>query len=107
MQDTSERGGALIGLQGPPARPSSSALFGAVAVQSGVVRAAALVHGEHPPTLTFLTVAPDARERGLATRLLATITAGLDQRGVLELASATSATNTASLRWHLTRGFEL
>jgi GNAT superfamily N-acetyltransferase len=84
-----------------------NALCGAVAVQSGAVRAAALVHDQDTPTLTWLTVAPDARERGLASGLLALLTAELHQRGVRELASATSATNTISLRWHLTRGFAL
>ena len=81
--------------------------FGAVAVQSGAVRAVALVHGEEQPNLTWLTIASDARERGLATGMLAFITAALHQRGVGELASAVSAANIASLRWHLTRGFVL
>ena len=88
-------------------RALDTALFGAVAVHSGAVRAVALVCGVDTPTLTWLTVASDARECGLATGLLALISAGLHHRGVRELASATSATNTASLRWHLTRGFTL
>ena len=94
-------------LRGEIEQSLNTVQFGAVAVHSGAVRAAALVHGEDTPTLTWLTVAFDARERGLATGLLALITARLHQRGVRELASATSASNTASLRWHLTRGFAL
>ena len=94
-------------LRGEIERSLATARFGAVAVQLGAVSAAALVHGEGEPTLTWLTVAADARERGLATGLLALINATLLQRGVRELASAASATNTASLRWHLTRGFVL
>src|SRR3954447_15274764 len=54
-------------LRGEIERGLDTALFGAVAVQSGAVYAAALVQGEDTPTLTFLTVASDARERGLAT----------------------------------------
>jgi ribosomal protein S18 acetylase RimI-like enzyme len=94
-------------LRGEIERSLDNFRFGAVAVQLGVLRAVALVHGEQEPTLTWLTVASDARERGLATGLLALITAGLHQRGVRELASATSAANTARRRWHLTRGFVL
>ena len=83
--------------------------FGAVAVGSGAVRAAALVHGgsSAAPMLSWLTVARDARERGLATALLRLITTALRARGTSELVSATSGANTPSLRWHLTRGFQL
>ena len=57
--------------------------------------------------LSWLTVARDARERGLATGLLALITTALRARGVSELASAASTANTPSLLWHLSRGFQL
>jgi L-amino acid N-acyltransferase YncA len=81
----------------------------ALAEESGVVCAAALVHDGRSgtPTLTWLTVGRDARERGLATELLRVIVAALRARGVSELASAASAANTPSLRWHLSRGFQL
>jgi hypothetical protein len=59
------------------------------------------------PTLSWLTVARDAREHGYATGLLRVITTALCARGESELASATSAANPPSLRWHLSRGFEL
>jgi GNAT superfamily N-acetyltransferase len=90
-------------------RGLDTARFGAVAVDGGAVCAAALVHGRRarPPELTWLTVARDARERGLATALLAIITTELHARGVHELASGASGANTPSLRWHLSRGFEL
>jgi len=83
--------------------------FGAVAVDGDAVRAVALVYGgvNSAPTLSWLTVESDARERGLATGLLALITTALRARGIGELASATSAANTPSLRWHLSRGFQL
>ncbi len=57
--------------------------------------------------LSWLTVARDARERGFATALLELISTVLRARGVSELASTASAANTPSLRWHLTRGFQL
>jgi GNAT superfamily N-acetyltransferase len=59
------------------------------------------------PALMWLTVRRDARERGLATALLRVVVETLSARGVDELASATSAANVPSLRWHLTRGFQL
>jgi L-amino acid N-acyltransferase YncA len=55
----------------------------------------------------WLTVRHDARERGLATALLRVVVETLSARGVGELASAASAANLPSLRWHLTRGFQL
>lgn len=61
------------------------------------------MHDEPEPKLTWLTVAPAARERGL----LAVIIAALRERGVRELASAASGANIASLRRHLSRGFVL
>jgi len=81
----------------------------AVAVDSGAICAVALVHGQRSgtPMLTWLTVTRDARERGLATGLLRLITTTLRARGISELASTTSAANTPSLRWHLSRGFHL
>ena len=59
------------------------------------------------PMLMWLTVRRDARERGLATALLRVVVETLSARGVDELASGTSAANVPSLRWHLTRGFQL
>jgi len=59
------------------------------------------------PMLMWLTVRRDARERGLATALLRVVVETLSARGVDELASGASAANIASLRWHLTRGFQL
>ena len=86
-----------------------TAEFGAVALKGDTLCAAALVHGKRsgPPMLSWLTVARDAREDGLATGLLRLIVPALRARGVSELASATSAANTVSLRWHLSRGFQL
>jgi L-amino acid N-acyltransferase YncA len=57
--------------------------------------------------LSWLTVARNARERGLATALLRVIIAAMRTRGEPVLASAASAATTPSLRWHLTRGFQL
>jgi GNAT superfamily N-acetyltransferase len=90
-------------------RGLDTAEFGAVALDSGAICAAALVHGGSSgvPTLSWLTVARDTRERGLATALLRLITTTLSARGTSELASAASGANTPSLRWHLTRGFQL
>jgi GNAT superfamily N-acetyltransferase len=59
------------------------------------------------PMLMWLTVRRDARDRGLATALLRVVVQTLSARGVDELASGTSAANIPSLRWHLTRGFQL
>jgi len=96
-------------LRGEIERYLGTAELGAVAVDCGVVRAVALVYGgiAGAPMLSWLTVARDVRERGLATGLLALITTALRARGIGELASATSAANTPSLRWHLSRGFQL
>lgn len=96
-------------LHGEIVRSLDTAAVGAVAVESGPVCAAALVdHGRSSaPVLTWLTVAPEARERGLATALLRHITGALCAEGAGELASATSSANTPSLRWHLSRGFQL
>jgi GNAT superfamily N-acetyltransferase len=90
-------------------RSLDTAEVGAVALDAYDVCAVALVHGGRcaVPMLTWLTVARTARERGLATALLARITDVLHQRGISELASAASAANMPSLRWHLTRGFQL
>ncbi len=74
----------------------------------GICAAALLLPGQAgTPTLTWLTVRRDARDRGLATSLLGFLVHTLPARGVGALASATSAANIASLRWHLSRGFEL
>jgi GNAT superfamily N-acetyltransferase len=59
------------------------------------------------PMLMWLTVRREARDRGLATALLRVVVETLSARGVEELASCTSAANVPSLRWHLTRGFQL
>ena len=45
--------------------------------------------------------------RGLATALLRVLVETLSARGVRQLASGASAATSASLRWHLTRGFQL
>ena len=95
-------------LSGEIERSLAGVRLGAVAVQPGALRGVALVHDElGEPTLTWLTVAFEARERGLATGLLAFISAALQEQGVSELASGASGANNASLRWHLSRGFML
>jgi GNAT superfamily N-acetyltransferase len=88
-------------------------LAGIVAVDKGTICAVVLV-GTDPtggpagvPMLMWLTVRREARERGLATALLRVVVETLSARGVEELASGASAANIASLRWHLTRGFQL
>lgn len=74
---------------------------------AGRVRACAVVQPSAPPTLTWLTVAREARGAGLATAVLAAVCADLRDRGEPLIASAASAANIASLRWHLSRGFAL
>jgi GNAT superfamily N-acetyltransferase len=83
--------------------------LGIVAVDAGTMCAVVLVGTDDAgaPMLMWLTVRRDARERGLATALLRVVVETLSARGVDELASGTSAANIASLRWHLTRGFQL
>jgi GNAT superfamily N-acetyltransferase len=83
--------------------------LGIVAVDAGRICAAVLVltAAAGAPMLTWLTVRREARDRGLATALLRVVVETLSERGVEELASSTSAANMASLRWHLTRGFQL
>lgn len=78
-----------------------------VADDAGEVQACAVVQPTAPPTLAWVTVAPDARELGLGTNLLAAVCADLRARGEPLVASYASAANVASLRWHLSRGFEL
>jgi len=73
----------------------------------GGIRACAFVQQTSPPTLTWLTVAPESRGCGLASALLAAICSDLSDHGEPLLASHASVANIASLRWHLTRGFEL
>jgi GNAT superfamily N-acetyltransferase len=88
-------------------------LAGIVAVDKGTICAVVLVGTDAAgvpggaPMLMWLTVRRDARERGLATALLRVVVETLSARGVEELASGASAANIASLRWHLTRGFQL
>lgn len=84
--------------------------LGAVAVQAGRVCGLALVEGEtwpRAPWLTWLSVAPPVRRQGVATALLAVVVDVLAGSCVAELASAASAGNPASVRWHLSRGFQL
>jgi GNAT superfamily N-acetyltransferase len=83
--------------------------LGVVAIDEQGVCAVVLVGTEDAgaPMLMWLTVRREARERGLATALLRVVVETLSARGVDELASGTSAANIASLRWHLTRGFQL
>ncbi len=83
--------------------------LGIVAVDAGTICAVVLVGTDDAgaPMLTWLTVRREARDRGLATALLRVVVETLSARGVTELASGTSAVNVPSLRWHLTRGFQL
>jgi GNAT superfamily N-acetyltransferase len=81
--------------------------LGVIAIDEQGVCAVVLVPSMAAPALMWLTVRRDARERGLATALLRVVVETLSARGVDELASAVSAPNIASLRWHLTRGFQL
>jgi GNAT superfamily N-acetyltransferase len=78
-----------------------------IATDAQGVCAVVLVPSTTAPALGWLTVRRDARERGLATALLDVVVQTLSARGVEELASGTSAANVPSLRWHLTRGFQL
>jgi L-amino acid N-acyltransferase YncA len=87
--------------------------LGVVAVDAGSICAVVLVGTDGAgdaagaPMLMWLTVQREARDRGLATALLRVVVETLSARGVEELASGTSAANVPSLRWHLTRGFQL
>lgn len=81
--------------------------LGVIATGEQGVCAVVLVPSTTAPALLWLTVRRDARERGLATALLRVVVETLSARGVEELASGTSAANVPSLRWHLTRGFQL
>jgi GNAT superfamily N-acetyltransferase len=84
--------------------------LGAVALaDSGEVCGAVLAESRNDdlPTLTWLTVRRGARDRGLATALLGVVVDALVAAGATRLASAASVANVASLRWHLSRGFEL
>jgi GNAT superfamily N-acetyltransferase len=78
-----------------------------IAIDEQGVCAVVFVPSMTAPELMWLTVRRDARERGLATALLRVVVETLSERGVDELASGASAANIASLRWHLTRGFQL
>jgi hypothetical protein len=80
---------------------------GAIAIDEKGVCAVVLVPSTTTPALMWLTVRCDARERGLATALLRVVVETLSAHGTDELASAASAANIPSLRWHLTRGFQL
>jgi GNAT superfamily N-acetyltransferase len=81
--------------------------LGMIAIDEQGACAVVLVPSTTDPALMWLTVRRDARERGLATALLRVVVETLSARGVEELASGTSAANVPSLRWHLTRGFQL
>ena len=78
-----------------------------IAIDEQGVCAVVFVPPTSAPALRWLTVRRDAHARGLATALLHVVVETLSARGVKELASGTSAANVASLRWHLTRGFQL
>lgn len=82
-------------------------LDGAVAVDPHGLCAAVLVSSSSCPTLSWLSVRRDVRDRGLATALLGVVVEALAERGVSELESHASAANLPSVRWHLGRGFEL
>jgi hypothetical protein len=71
--------------------------LGAVAVDAQGIYATVFVLSatSTAPTLTWLTVRREVRERGLATSLLGVVVAALCARGVGELESATSAANVA------------
>jgi GNAT superfamily N-acetyltransferase len=81
--------------------------LGVIAIDAQGLCAAVLVPSMTAPELMWLTVRRDAREQGLATALLGVVVETLSARGVDELASGASAGNIASLRWHLTHGFQL
>jgi GNAT superfamily N-acetyltransferase len=83
--------------------------LGVVVADAQTIYAAALVPcaSANAPTLTWLTVRREARDQGLATSLLRVIVETLLTRGVQQLASGASAANVPSLRWHLSRGFQL
>jgi GNAT superfamily N-acetyltransferase len=81
--------------------------LGVIAIDEQGACAVVLVPSTTDPALMWLTVRRDARERGLATALLRVVVETLSAHGVQELASGTSAANVPSLRWHLTRGFQV
>jgi GNAT superfamily N-acetyltransferase len=81
--------------------------LGVIAYGEQGVCAAVLVPSTAVPALMWLTVRRDARQRWLATALLRAVVETLSAHGTNELATAVSATNLPSLRWHLTRGFQL
>jgi GNAT superfamily N-acetyltransferase len=81
--------------------------LGVIAIDEQGVCAVVLMPSTTAPALMWLTVRRDARERGLATALLRVVVQTLSAHGMDELASGTSAANVPSLRWHLTRGFQL
>jgi hypothetical protein len=87
----------------------ASSALGMVAVDPHGMCASVLVQvsASTEATLTWLTVRRDARDHGLATAVLDGVVQGLSARGIEELTSATSAANIASLRWHLSRGFQM
>jgi len=94
-------------LQAEIERSLEDPVLGVIAIDEQGVCAVVLVPSTTDPALMWLTVRRDARERGLATALLRVVVETLSARGVEELASGTSAANVPSLRWHLTRGFQL
>jgi GNAT superfamily N-acetyltransferase len=83
--------------------------LGVAAAGAQTIYAAALVPcaSANVPILTWLTVRREARDQGLATALLRVIVETLSARGVPQLESGASAANVPSLRWHLSRGFQL
>jgi hypothetical protein len=89
-------------------RGLASAEFGAVAVGARAVCAAVLVHsgGSGASGSELAPSRATLASRGWPPRCSGSSTPRC-ARGVSELASAASAANTPSLRWHLTRGFDL
>ena len=96
-------------LQAEIERSLNAPSLGIVAVDAGRICAAVLVTTPTTgaPMLTWLSVRREARSRGLATALLRVVVETLSASGTEELTSAASAANVPSLRWHLTRGFQL
>lgn len=79
--------------------------WGVLVERAGKVVACAMVHRR--ATLSWLSVASDARGQGLAGELLAVICGELVGREKALLKSWVSVANVPSLRWHLSRGFTL
>ena len=59
------------------------------------------------PFLSWLSVERSARQQGVATALLERVCLEARSRNAETLMSTVSVGNVESLRWHLSRGFEL